>query len=169
MSVAARYAEEVGCAKWTWKQGLVSGPAVVFDLDGVLSDAAERQHFIKGPRPDWQGFFAASGDDPLIDEVATLLGLLSADLAVVLLTARPSSVGDATINWLCRHELRWDLLAMRRDGEYRPARHFKRAVVADLRARGFELKLCFEDDLRNVEMFRNEGVPTLYIHSGYYD
>ena len=58
---------------------------------------------------------------------------------------------------------------MRRDGDYRPARHFKQEAVRDIRSRGLDLKLCFEDDQRNVEMFRAEGVPTLYIHSGYYE
>jgi hypothetical protein len=32
-----------------------------------------------------------------------------------------------------------------------------------------ELCLAFEDDPRNVEMFRRSGVPCVYIHSGYYD
>ena len=34
---------------------------------------------------------------------------------------------------------------------------------------GFDLRLAFEDDRRNVEMFRAEGIPCLYVHSGYYD
>ena len=34
---------------------------------------------------------------------------------------------------------------------------------------GFDLKLVIEDDRRNVEMFRREGIPCLYKHSGYYD
>ena len=34
---------------------------------------------------------------------------------------------------------------------------------------GFDLRLAFEDDRRNVEMFHREGVPCVYIHSGYYD
>jgi hypothetical protein len=162
-------AQEVGNARWHWNSGLRSGDAVIFDLDGVLSDAATRQHFLKGPRPDWEAFFAASGDDALVGEVAALLALLTAELAVILLTARPARIGPLTLDWLGRHQLRWDLLVMRRDGDYRPARHFKQAAVRDIRARGFELKLCLEDDLRNVEMFRAEGVPALYIHSGYYD
>jgi hypothetical protein len=29
--------------------------------------------------------------------------------------------------------------------------------------------LAFEDDPRNVEMFRQEGVPCVYLHSGYYE
>ena len=38
-----------------------------------------------------------------------------------------------------------------------------------VRAYGFELRLAIEDDRRNVDMFHTEGVPCVYIHSGYYD
>lgn len=161
--------EDVGFARWTWHAGPRAGAAVVFDLDGVLADAASRQHFLKGPRPDWEAFFAASGEDPLVDEVAVLLQLLGPDLAIVLLTARPARIRRQTVEWLGRHKLRWDLLVMRLDGDYRPARLFKQAAVRDFVARGFDLKLCLEDDVRNVEMFRSEGIPSLYIHSGYYE
>lgn len=159
----------VGSSRWTWHRNPVTGAAVVFDLDGVLSDAAARQHYLKGPRPDWEAFFLASAEDPLIDEVATLLGLLSDKLAIVLLTARPARTSELTVGWLERYDVRWDLLVMRRDGDYRPARHFKQEAVRDMRARGLDLRLCVEDDLRNVEMFRAEGLPALYIHSGYYE
>ena len=167
--VARLPAEEVGSSCWTWHHDRVAGAAVVFDLDGVLSDAAARQHYLKGPKPDWEAFFSASGEDPLVDEVATLLGLLSDELAIVLLTARPARTAGLTVGWLVRHQLRWDLLVMRRDRDYRPARHFKQEATRNLRARGFEVMLCVEDDLRNVEMFRAEGLTALYIHSGYYE
>jgi hypothetical protein len=58
---------------------------------------------------------------------------------------------------------------MRDFGDYRAAREFKRRSVRELRDAGFELVLSFEDDRRNVDMFREEGVPSVYIHSGYYD
>jgi hypothetical protein len=141
----------------------------VFDLDGVLSDAASRQHFIEGGRRDWDAFFEACGDDPLIDEVARLLELLDPSLRIVLLTGRPVRVQPQTLAWLERYRLRWDLLVMRDFGDYSAARQFKRRSVADLRRYGFDLKLAFEDDRRNLEMFRAEGVPCVYIHSGYYD
>jgi phosphoglycolate phosphatase-like HAD superfamily hydrolase len=142
---------------------------VVFDLDGVLSDAASRQHFLEGPRRDWGAFFEACGDDPLIEEVARLLQLLDPSLAVVLLTGRPLRVQTQTLAWLHRYALRWDLLVMRDFGEYRAARDFKLRSVAELREAGFDLRLAFEDDRRNVDMFHAEGVPCVYIHSGYYD
>jgi len=147
----------------------VSGPAVVFDVDGVLSDAASRQHFIEGGRRDWDGFFEACGDDPLIDEVARLLELLDPTLRIILLTGRPVRVQPQTLAWLERYQLRWDLLVMRDFGDYTAARVFKRGSVAELREYGFDLQLAFEDDRRNLDMFRSEGVPCVYIHSGYYD
>lgn len=155
---------------WTWRDGPApAGPAVIFDIDGVLSDAVSRQHFIERGRRDWHAFFDACGDDPLIEEVACLVGLLDAGLAVVLLTGRPVRVEPQTLAWLARYGLRWDLLIMRDFGDYSAAREFKRETVHELRAYGFELRLAFEDDRRNLEMFRSEGIPCVYIHSGYYD
>jgi phosphoglycolate phosphatase-like HAD superfamily hydrolase len=148
---------------------VAAGPAVVFDLDGVLSDAASRQHYLEGPWRDWDSFFDACGDDPLIEEIARLLELISPDLAIVLLTARPAWVAPQTLAWLHRYRLRWDLLVMRDRADYGAAREFKRRSVRELRGAGFELKLSFEDDRRNVAMFRDEGIPAVYIHSGYYD
>jgi phosphoglycolate phosphatase-like HAD superfamily hydrolase len=156
---------------WRWRDVSVrAADAVVFDIDGVLSDAASRQHYIDGPGyRDWDAFFDACGDDPLIEEVASLLHLLDGSLQVILLTGRPIRVQTETVAWLKRYELRWDLLIMRDFGDYSAAREFKRWTVSDLRRYGFNLRLAFEDDRRNLEMFRAEGIPCVYIHSGYFD
>ncbi|HMC43470.1 MAG TPA: hypothetical protein VKI20_10715 [Acidimicrobiales bacterium] len=155
---------------WRWRGAPVDpGPAVVFDLDGVLSDAASRQHFLEAGRRDWTAFFDACGDDPLIEEVARLLGLLDPALRIVLLTGRPLRVQPQTLAWLERYHLRWDVLIMRDFGDYSMAHEFKRWTVEELRRYRFDLRLAFEDDRRNLEMFRQEGIPCLYVHSGYYD
>jgi hypothetical protein len=155
---------------WRWRDGPVDpGTAVVFDMDGVLSDATSRQHYLEYPRRDWEAFFEACGDDTLIDEVGRLLEVLDPSHRVVLLTARPLRVRPQTLAWLDRYGLRWDLLIMREWGDYSASRSFKRVTVGELRAYGFDLRLAFEDDRRNVAMFHAEGVPCVYIHSGYYD
>lgn len=172
-------------ANWMWREELSESevlrsrlsalgesalrPAAVFDLDGVLSDAASRQHFLERPHRNWDAFFEACGDDPLIEEVARLLELLDERLSVVLLTARPLRVQPQTLAWLSRYDLRWDLLVMRERGSYATSRDFKQHSVRALREAGFDLRLAFEDDRRNVDMFHAEGVPCVYIHSGYYD
>jgi phosphoglycolate phosphatase-like HAD superfamily hydrolase len=155
---------------WHWRDGPSEpGPAVVFDMDGVLSDASTRQHYLDWPMHDWDAFFEACGDDALIDEVARLLEVIDDSHRIVLLTARPLWVQQQTLAWLARYELRWDLLIMRQRGDYQASRTFKRGAVNDLRAHGFDLRLAFEDDRRNVEMFHAAGIPCIYIHSGYYD
>jgi hypothetical protein len=143
---------------------------VVFDLDGVLSDAAGRQHFVEGPgRRDWDAFFAACGQDALVEETAALLHLLDPSLGIVLLTARPLRVQAETLAWLTRYRLRWDVVIMRPYGDYSRAAEFKQDSLWELRQGGWDVRLAFEDDPRNLAMFRSEGVPCVYIHSGYYD
>ncbi len=155
---------------WSWFDAPVEpGPAVVVDIDGVLSDAAGRQHYLEAPRADWQAFFNACGEDRVIEEVKQLLDLLDPSLRVVLLTARPHRVHHLTEAWLRHYEIRWNLLVMRSWGDYDWARDYKQSSVWELRQYGFELRLAFEDDRRNVAMFRGEGIPCLYVHSGYYD
>ena len=155
---------------WCWRAAAVrAGPAVIFDIDGVLSDAAGRQHFLEWGRRDWDAFFDACGDDPLVAEVARLLELLDSGLRIVLLTGRPLRVQPQTLAWLAHYRLRWDVLVMRDRGDYSQVSRFKRAAVAELRAQGFEPMLAFEDDPRNRDMFHSEGIPCIYIHSGYYE
>ena len=155
---------------WQWRDGRVEpGSAVVFDMDGVLSDASTRQHYLDRPFRDWEAFFEACGEDELISEVARLLDVLDPDLRVVLLTARPGRVRPQTVGWLKRYDLRWDLLVMRDWDDHGSSRGYKQRTVHELRDFGFDLRIAFEDDRRNVDMFHAEGVPCVYIHSGYYD
>lgn len=158
-------------AHWRWRAGpREPGDAVVFDVDGVIADASGRQHLLGGGRrKNWAQFFAAAGDDAVIAEVARLTHLLDPRLAVVLLTARPTTIQDLTLDWLAEADLRWDLLVMRPAGEYMPSPDAKRVAVGELRSAGFELLLAFDDDRRNVDMFHSEGIPCIYLHSGYYE
>ena len=125
---------------WTWHDGPVEpGPGAIVDLDGVLSDAASRQHYLERPRRDWDAFFEACGDDDVIEEIKVLLDLLDPELRILLLTARPERVHHLTEAWLRRYQIRWDLLVMRPWGDYDYARDFKQASVWDLRRYGFDL------------------------------
>lgn len=57
---------------------------------------------------------------------------------------------------------------MRPEFEWAAARTFKAGALRELSAYGLDPQVAFEDDPRNVAMFRAAGVPTVYIHSGYY-
>jgi hypothetical protein len=58
---------------------------------------------------------------------------------------------------------------MRDRGDYSQVTDFKRMVTRDLRDYGFDLRLALEDDPSNHAMFVAQGIPCVYIHSGYYE
>ncbi len=156
---------------WLWRSEPVSpGPAVVFDMDGVLSDAAGRQHFLERPvsrlgrllrgvrrrRAHRRGGPAARGARPRPARGPA---------------HRPPVTGPAPDPRLAR-ALRAALgpAGHARLGRLRGvARASSAEPWASCAPYGFDLQLAFEDDRRNVDMFHGEGVPCVYIHSGYYD
>ena len=155
---------------WFWRsEPLAPGSAVVFDIDGVLANADGRQHFITSPSRDWHSFFHACDTDKVITETQRLLDIIDPGIVVVLLTGRPIEVSDKTLEWLNTNDLRWDLLIMRKRGDYNASLSFKQQTIRQLRVMGFAVALAFEDDQRNREMFQNEGIPCMYVHSGYYE
>lgn len=146
------------------------GPAVVVDIDGVLSDASTRQHFLKNPEGirDWEGFFGSVGEDRPLAAVPALLHLLDPTITVVLLSGRPAWVLDRTRGWLEHHGIRWDQLIVREGDDFMDPAKFKRDVVCELRDDGWEIVFAFDDNDTIVQMFVDNGVPVLYVHSGYY-
>ena len=63
---------------WTWNNELPKdSEVIIFDLDGVISDAAHRQHFLKGTEKDWNGFFSACTEDPPIISGVKLIKILN--------------------------------------------------------------------------------------------
>ena len=140
---------------------------MIVDIDGVLADAEHRQHLLRGRRR-WGDFFARAGDDSLIEEFGRLLELLTDDLCVVLLTARPVSIHAITVHWLEEQNLRWDLLVMRPPDDYDPSPIMKMNAVGDLRDHGFDPQLALDDDPRNVTMFRRLDIPCIEVPSGYH-
>lgn len=156
---------------WTWSfEPVTAGPCVLVDVDGVIADGMHRQHFLRDGKRDWKNFFGNAFDDPPIEGSVALTHQFDPALCIVLLTARPHDIHEMTVDWVRRHGYRWDLLVMRdRRDHGLSSPEFKRRSVHELRERGFTLRLALDDDQRNVDMFRSEDIPTLYVHSGYYE
>ena len=143
---------------------------MLVDVDGVIADGWHRQHFLQNGQRDWKNFFANAFGDTPIDGSVALTRQFDADTTVVLLTARPHNLHTITVDWVREHGHRWDLLIMRHrsDGGLSSPK-FKQRSVTELRERGFDPQLAIDDDQRNIDMFRGEAIPSLYLHSGYYE
>jgi len=143
---------------------------VLVDIDGVLSDASGRQHYLLGENKEWWNFFEAAIGDPPIVESIQLVDRLTQNHTVILLTARPKRLTEITVNWMSQNNIHWDALEMRQDDDiYTSSPDVKREILHSLQSLGYEPTLAIDDDPRNLVMYQTEGIPTVYIHSGYYE
>ncbi len=132
-------------------------PAVaVFDLDGVLADVRHRLHLLATRPKQWDAFFAAAVDDPLLPDGADLLHELAATYDIVYLTGRPERTRALTEDWLRRLRLPSGELRMRPDRDHRPARLFKAEQMRAL-TRSRTVVVVVDDDPEVVALLRADG------------
>lgn len=140
--------------------------AVIFDIDGTLSDVEHRTHHL----PNWDKFFDEMGKDPLIYPVGWLADKLiqasidDEDFRVIVVTARPDIYREKTEKWLER-ELRWyawiDKIYMRRHNDFRKDSIVKAEILQQIVDDGYEPFLVVDDRPEVVEMWRSYGICTL--------
>lgn len=144
--------------------------AVVWDLDGTLSDDRARAHFVEveeGRKRDWRSYFDAIDEDPPIAASIEILGALhAAGVRIVFLTGRPEYTRPKTERWLRANGLDgYDLLLMRPAGERRHAGEFKVDEIQKLRET-YELVCAFEDRIDVAEHLRRCGLPVFLYGAG---
>ncbi|MBB4636518.1 HAD family acid phosphatase [Longimicrobium terrae] len=144
--------------------------AMIWDLDGTLSDDAARAHFVEvehGRARDWESYFdAIDKDPPIAASMEVLRAMHAAGIRVLFLTGRPEYTRPKTERWLEANGLTdYDRLIMRPEGERRPAGYFKVEAVARLRDE-YELVCAFEDRIDVAEAIRLAGVPVFLYGAG---
>ena len=124
---------------WTWNKQLAKdSEIVIFDLDGVISDASHRQHFLKGAEKDWDGFFSACTEDPPILSGLELVNLINKLHGVLILTARPVTVKSETLDWLSHHSVSWNALIMRSKEDHLSSAEMKLLAIGEIEAASFK-------------------------------
>jgi hypothetical protein len=149
---------------------------IIMDIDGTLADASHRIHLLPkhrhedGVPPDqaWREFYLASENDAVIEEIRILNNKLAEEYLIVLCTGRSDHDRDLTVNWLKRHDIRWDYLRMRRSGDHRPDTVVKKEMLDDIRASGFRPLFAVEDRAGVTKMWRENGVRCLQVCDGDY-
>lgn len=144
--------------------------AMIWDLDGTLSDDKARAHFVEveqGRARDWKSYFdAIDADPPIAASMEVLRSMHAAGIRIIFLTGRPEYTRPKTERWLKANGLTdYDALVMRPGGDFRPAGYFKVEAVARLR-REYELVCAFEDRIDVAEALRQAGVPVFLYGAG---
>ena len=122
----------------------------VFDIDGVLADASHRQHFVESRPKDWDAFFAAVGEDPVIEAGRARVIEVSDEHEVVVVSGRPERTRAATEAWLEAAGMGRPRVILRPDHDRRPAADLKAELLTGLAAPG-DIWVVVDDDITVVE------------------
>lgn len=120
-------------------------PLAVIDLDGVVADVRHRLRHVQNRPKDWDAFFAAAPRDPVLVEGRAVVDRLAQDHDLLYLTGRPDRYRDDTLHWLQQHGLPVATVRMRPEGDRRPARQLKLAVLREV-AHDREVAVLVDDD-----------------------
>jgi predicted kinase len=136
--------------------------AVIFDLDGTLADISHRLHHIKNGSNNWDAFFAECGNDSVIESIRELAQIVDGQgYKIILVSGRTDKVYGQTIAWLAKHNVPFDELHMRRDGDYRQDFIVKSEILDNLLADGNDIAFVVDDRPSVVAMWRERGLTCL--------
>lgn len=129
----------------------VKHKAIVFDLDGCLSDGKHRLHLLpkyedRADTNAWSEFNLASDKDEPIQDNIDLLNILSLTHRIIILTGRGAVAKDVTLDWLDKYGVNYDNLIMRGPEDHRPDVEYKESILLPMKD---NIVCCF-DDLEHV-------------------
>jgi hypothetical protein len=143
--------------------------AAIFDIDGTIADPSHRLYHLDGEK-DWKAFHGAASQDAPIEGVIELARILKRAAshglgidAVLIVTARHDdpALEAATREWLHLHDVPFDRIYMREDGDLRPDHVVKTGMLQRILDDGYEPILVIDDRDKVVRMWRNHGITTL--------
>lgn len=144
-------------------------PAVFVDVDGTLCDVRTIRHFVVAPsanehfRRDFHAFHSASLDCPAHPEVTGLLERFrGAECRIIVVSAREARWGFLTAIWLTEHNIEYDEMILRPNGDSRSDAEVKVEMAGQLVER-FLPVVAIEDRDDIIEVWQAFGIPTVKV------
>lgn len=130
--------------------------AIICDIDGTIAHGTDRTPY------DW----TQVGSDTVDPAIFKLLLLLEKEHHILMVTGRDSICRAITVEWLNRHEVPWDQLFMRLEGDKRPDTEVKLELFKDKLEPKYDIQLVLEDRDKVVAMWRSLGLKCLQVQPG---
>ncbi len=143
----------------------MSEHVVIVDLDGTLCDTEHRHHLIHWDNEvmNWDAYSLACVNDPPIHATIRLVQHLAHTHRIVILSGRQDVALDATAQWLEAHEVPYDELHLRSQGDHRRNPQFKRDFVRRRLRNGERVAFAIDDHPGVAEALSEIGVPTILV------
>lgn len=140
----------------------------IFDLDGTLADIKHRLHHIKGDKPNWDTFNKmCTYDEPKHDIIQLLQILANCGFRIAIFSGRMDNAMTETKDWLKRHHVHYDVLAMRKTGDYRSDTAVKEEMLKT-HLYADDVLIVVDDRDKVVKLWRDLGLTCLQCQPGDY-
>jgi len=140
---------------------------VIFDIDGTLSDATHRMHYIQNKPKNWKQFFGEVLNDSAYLDIVELCKILKfSGYTIVIMTGRSAICRQDTEQWLKNQGIEYANLYMRAEKDFRADDIVKAELLDKVIADGYNVTMAFEDRDRVVSMFRKRGIRCLQVADG---
>ena len=142
---------------------------IIVDIDGTIADTAHRAHHLNKTPKDWEGWNGSiEADEPKKIIIDIVKSLSEKDISVLLVTGRFEALREKTINWLMKHEVPFNSIYMRKNGDYRSDHVIKKDIFTKAIQPTFDTIAVFEDRDSVVEMWRSLDLVCLQVQKGDY-
>lgn len=86
--------------------------------------------------------------------------------AIIITSARTDRNMRVTKDWLSQHNIYYDEIIMRPDGDFTPDNKFKSRVLKNIILPYYEPQVVFDDRNQVVRMWRDKGIPCFQVADG---
>lgn len=140
--------------------------ALWIDLDGTACNTDHRQHFMDGPKKNWQGFFAGMADDSPNEWCRDIINAMKDKNLILYASGRPDNYKKITEEWLIKHKFHGDELFMRPRSDSRKDSIVKEIILDFEVKTRYNIKFAIDDRTQVVEMLRSRGITVLQCAPG---
>lgn len=136
--------------------------AIWVDMDNTLSNASHREHFLKGPKKDWNSFFEACKNDPINRWCADIIHAMNLlKRKILICSARPSQYELHTRLWLEQYGIPYDQIIMRHKNDFRQDFIVKEIMLDFEIKTKYDLIFSIDDRKQVIDKIRERGIVVL--------
>lgn len=133
--------------------------AIIVDLDGTVCHMTTRGPF------DWHRV----GEDTVHHEVVDLVKFYkSTGHTIIALSGRDGVCYPETEKWLIDHEIPFDVLYMRPQGDSRKDVYIKLEIYRHMIMADYDVRVCLDDRLQICRAWRGIGLRCFQVQSGWF-
>ena len=143
---------------------------IIFDLDGTLADIEDRRQLCtkENGKMDWNKFFDPDNiklDKPNIPVIMMAQALTAFGYKIAIFSGRSARTEDATKDWLHEQDIKFDILKMRPERNFRPDEQLKLEWLNGMDWKD-NVEAVFDDRDKVVNMWREIGLTCMQVAPG---